>query len=125
MDVPVVSELAPPTRLLLGPGPSLVHPRVLRAMSTPLLGHLDPKFLEIMNEVRLNQLVVRFRDPAGVDDDAHTRRVTAQVIDAGVCYPSITTWRGVAGMRISVSNWSTDEDDVQRSIEDVVSSIFE
>ncbi len=45
-------ELCPPTRLLLGPGPSMVHPRVLRAMSTPLLGHLDPAFLEIMNEVQ-------------------------------------------------------------------------
>lgn len=52
MNAPVVSELVPPQRLLLGPGPSLVHPRVLRAMSTPLLGHLDPKFLEIMNEVQ-------------------------------------------------------------------------
>ena len=47
-----VPELAPPQRLLLGPGPSMVHPRVLRAMSTPLLGHLDPRFLEIMNEVQ-------------------------------------------------------------------------
>ena len=73
--------------------------------------------VEIMNEVRLNQLVVRFRDPAGVDDDAHTRTVTARVIAGGVCYPSITTWRGVAGMRISVSNWSTDEDDVRASLD--------
>ena len=52
MSVPAVPELAPPTRLLLGPGPSPVHPRVLKAMSTPLVGHLDPKFLEIMNEVQ-------------------------------------------------------------------------
>jgi alanine-glyoxylate transaminase / serine-glyoxylate transaminase / serine-pyruvate transaminase len=52
MPAPQVSELAPPSRLLLGPGPSMVHSRVLRAMSTPLLGHLDPKFLEIMNEVQ-------------------------------------------------------------------------
>ncbi|MCM2333083.1 MAG: aminotransferase class V-fold PLP-dependent enzyme, partial [Anaeromyxobacteraceae bacterium] len=52
MPVPAVPELAPPTRLLLGPGPSPVHPRVLKAMSTPLVGHLDPKFLEIMNEVQ-------------------------------------------------------------------------
>lgn len=50
--IPNVPELAPPRRLLLGPGPSEVHPRVLRAMSTPLLGHLDPRFLEIMNEVQ-------------------------------------------------------------------------
>src|SRR5207302_2304844 len=47
-----VGELAPPSRLLLGPGPSMVHPRVLRAMSTPLLGHLDPEFLQIMNETQ-------------------------------------------------------------------------
>ncbi len=39
-------------RLLLGPGPSNAHPRVLEAMSQPLLGHLDPAFLEIMNEVQ-------------------------------------------------------------------------
>ena len=50
--VKLVSELVPSPRLLLGPGPSLVHPRVLRAMSTPLLGHLDPEFLTIMNEVQ-------------------------------------------------------------------------
>jgi glutamate/tyrosine decarboxylase-like PLP-dependent enzyme len=70
----------------------------------------------VMNEVTLNQLVVAFRDPAGVDDDAHTRAVVARVIDDGVCYPSLTTWRGVAAMRLSVSNWSTDEDDVRRSV---------
>ena len=36
----------------MGPGPSEVHPRVLAAMGRPLLGHLDPAFLEIMNQVR-------------------------------------------------------------------------
>lgn len=41
-----------PKRILLGPGPSEVHPRVLAAMARPLLGHLDPAFLEIMNDVR-------------------------------------------------------------------------
>ncbi|WP_224449641.1 pyridoxal-phosphate-dependent aminotransferase family protein [Haloprofundus salilacus] len=49
---PVVDELTPPQRTLMGPGPSDVHPRVLRAMSTPLVGHLDPSFIEIMNEVQ-------------------------------------------------------------------------
>ncbi|MCL5045605.1 MAG: alanine--glyoxylate aminotransferase family protein [Actinobacteria bacterium] len=43
-------ELRPSSRLLLGPGPSPVDPRVLRAMSAPTLGHLDPEFLGIMNE---------------------------------------------------------------------------
>jgi len=43
-------ELNPPSRVLMGPGPSDVHPRVLKAMATPLVGHLDPSFLQIMNE---------------------------------------------------------------------------
>jgi alanine-glyoxylate transaminase/serine-glyoxylate transaminase/serine-pyruvate transaminase len=42
--------LNPTPRLLLGPGPSDAHPSVLRAMATPLLGHLDPQFLELMNQ---------------------------------------------------------------------------
>jgi len=72
--------------------------------------------VEVMNEVALNQLVVRFRDPKGRDDDAHTRKVVAAVIAEGICYPSVTVWRGVAAMRISVSNWSTDGEDVKASV---------
>src|SRR5580765_7324567 len=45
-------QLNPTPRLLLGPGPSDAHPRVLTAMATPLLGHLDPQFLAIMNETK-------------------------------------------------------------------------
>lgn len=45
-------EFLPPQRLLLGPGPSQVHPRVLRALATPLLGHLDPAFLTVMNDIQ-------------------------------------------------------------------------
>jgi alanine-glyoxylate transaminase/serine-glyoxylate transaminase/serine-pyruvate transaminase len=47
-----VSELRPSSRILMGPGPSDVHPRVLRAMATPLVGHLDPEFLSLMNETQ-------------------------------------------------------------------------
>ena len=45
-------DLKPSPRTLLGPGPSNVHPRVLRAMVTPLLGYLDPEFLVIMDEIK-------------------------------------------------------------------------
>ena len=45
-------DLKPSPRILLGPGPSNVHPRVLRAMATPLVGHLDPEFLVIMDETK-------------------------------------------------------------------------
>ncbi|MEM7413324.1 MAG: alanine--glyoxylate aminotransferase family protein [Myxococcota bacterium] len=41
-----------PRRLLLGPGPSNVHPRVLEAMSQPLVGHLDPAFLGLLDQVQ-------------------------------------------------------------------------
>jgi glutamate/tyrosine decarboxylase-like PLP-dependent enzyme len=67
--------------------------------------------IEVMNEVVLNQLVVRCGD-----DDAHTRAVLAHVLASGECYPTATTWRGKAAFRISVSNWMTDDDDVRRSV---------
>src|SRR5438105_4728964 len=52
MPMQVLSQLKPSPRILLGPGPSDVHPRILTAMANPLLGHLDPQFLEIMNETQ-------------------------------------------------------------------------
>ncbi|MFP3853944.1 MAG: pyridoxal-phosphate-dependent aminotransferase family protein, partial [Anaerolineales bacterium] len=52
LDAESYPELTPPKRLLLGPGPSQVHPRVLRAMATPLVGHLDPYFLELMDRTQ-------------------------------------------------------------------------
>src|SRR5436853_3274667 len=50
MSVP--GQLNPSPRLLLGPGPSDAHPLVLGAMTTPLLGHLDPQFLDVMNDTQ-------------------------------------------------------------------------
>lgn len=45
-------QFNPTQRVLMGPGPSDAHPRVLKAMSTPLQGHLDPEFVNTMNEVK-------------------------------------------------------------------------
>lgn len=50
-SVPMLS-LNPPHRVLLGPGPSDVHPRVLAALGMPLLGHLDPTFVAIMDQTQ-------------------------------------------------------------------------
>jgi alanine-glyoxylate transaminase / serine-glyoxylate transaminase / serine-pyruvate transaminase len=47
-----MQNFLPPRRLLLGPGPSMVHPRVLQAMAAPLVGHLDPAFLGVMNDIQ-------------------------------------------------------------------------
>ena len=71
--------------------------------------------VEVLNQVVLNQVLVRFRAGDG-DDDAHTHRVIERVQHDGTCWMSGTTWQGGAAMRISVSNWSTDEADVDRSV---------
>ncbi|MBL7164643.1 MAG: alanine--glyoxylate aminotransferase family protein [Anaerolineales bacterium] len=52
MQPPQTSDLNLSSRILLGPGPSMVAPRVLRALSQPPVGHLDPEFLTIMAEVQ-------------------------------------------------------------------------
>src|SRR5438093_1573740 len=50
MQVP--NEFQPPPRLLMGPGPSMVAPSVLTAMAKPLVGHLDPSFIKMMEEIK-------------------------------------------------------------------------
>jgi alanine-glyoxylate transaminase / serine-glyoxylate transaminase / serine-pyruvate transaminase len=50
MEIP--APFTPPERLLMGPGPSNVAPSVLQAMSKPLLGHLDPLFIKMMEEIK-------------------------------------------------------------------------
>ena len=65
---------------------------------------------EILNEVVLNQVLVRFGG-----DDAVTRETVAAVQADGTCWLSGTVWQGRAAMRISVSNWRTTAEDVELS----------
>src|SRR5215470_17087209 len=60
-------ELTPAVRVLLGPGPSNVHPRVLQALATPLVGHLDPEFIRFMEETKaLLRFVFQTKNPLTV-----------------------------------------------------------
>jgi glutamate/tyrosine decarboxylase-like PLP-dependent enzyme len=77
----------------------------------------DPR-VRVLNDVVLNQVLVRFGD-----DDALTREVVARVQRDGTCWLAGSTWKGVAVMRISVSNWSTTEDDVERSAAAILRAI--
>lgn len=52
LEKPMVRSFNPPIRVLMGPGPSDVHPRVLAAMARPTIGHLDPEFVRMMDEVK-------------------------------------------------------------------------
>ena len=73
-----------------------------------LLGASDG--VEILNDVVLNQVLVRFGD-----DDELTRAVIHEVQEDGTCWLGGTTWRGVAAMRVSVTSWRTTDEDVERS----------
>jgi len=71
---------------------------------------VDIEGASVLNDIVLNQVLVRF------GDDENTDRVIEATQRSGVCWMGATTWRGVRAMRISVSNWSTTEDDVDRSV---------
>jgi glutamate/tyrosine decarboxylase-like PLP-dependent enzyme len=77
----------------------------------------DPR-VKVLNDVVLNQVLVRFGD-----DDATTREVVTRVQRDGTCWLGGTTWHGVVAMRISVSNWSTSEEDVERSAAAILRAI--
>jgi glutamate/tyrosine decarboxylase-like PLP-dependent enzyme len=66
--------------------------------------------VEVLNDIVLNQVLVRFTGAVPTDE------VIRRVQDDGTCWLSGTTWRGEHAMRISVSNWQTTEDDVDRSV---------
>jgi glutamate/tyrosine decarboxylase-like PLP-dependent enzyme len=71
--------------------------------------------VKILNDVVLNQVLVRFEPPGGGDADAFTDGVIAEVQRDGTCWLGGTSWHGLAAMRVSVSNWSTTEADIDRS----------
>jgi alanine-glyoxylate transaminase / serine-glyoxylate transaminase / serine-pyruvate transaminase len=76
--------LQPPRRYLFGPGPSMVHPRVYEALSKPIVGHLDPYFIQVMGDVQ--QLLKM----------AYGTRDGATLVISGT---------GSAGMEASVANF--------------------
>ena len=81
--MPSTPTFNPPARILMGPGPSGAHPRVLKAMTAPILGHLDPEFLRIMDDC--NQML---RDVMGTEN-----RITLA-----------TPGTGTSGMEAAVMN---------------------
>jgi len=80
--------------------------------------------VRVVNEVVLNQVLVRFERPGATpeDSDDWTREVIARVQREGTCWLSGTVWRGRALMRISVCNWSTTMEDVRRSAAAILSA---
>ena len=78
--------------------------------------------IEILNDVVLDQVLVRFTASDGRDADARTREVIGRVQSDGTCWLAGTTWHGVAAMRISIVNWSTTDEDVDRSVSAILAA---
>src|SRR5512141_1588775 len=83
MTAPNIPELDTPTRILLGPGPGMPHPRVIRALGTPTLGHLDPELLKLYQQ---EQDLLRY------------------VFQTGNAWTFALSGTGTAGMEASLAN---------------------
>jgi alanine-glyoxylate transaminase / serine-glyoxylate transaminase / serine-pyruvate transaminase len=85
------AELQPADRILLGPGPSNIHPRVMKAMLSPVVGHLDPDFVRVMEDIkRLLRMVFQTENE--------------------ITFPVSGT--GSAGMETAIANLVEDGDEV-------------
>jgi alanine-glyoxylate transaminase/serine-glyoxylate transaminase/serine-pyruvate transaminase len=89
--------------VLLGPGPSNVHPRVLKAMLSPVLGHLDPDFIKVMEDVKkLLRLVFRTKNeitfPVSGTGSAGMETAMASLIEDGD--EVVIAFAGVFGQRL-------------------------
>lgn len=100
----VAPEINMPPRILLGPGPSMVDPNVLKAMATPLVGHLDPEFLGLMNRTQNllryvfeteNQLTV----PVSGTGTAAMESAVANMVEPGD--PVLVCCNGYFGLRLA------------------------
>jgi glutamate/tyrosine decarboxylase-like PLP-dependent enzyme len=90
--------------------------RLAARMAERLSAHAS---LRVLNDVVLNQVLVRVDGP---DPDATTRDTIARLQADGTCWAGGTTWHGMAALRISISNWSTTEADVDRSAAAIVAA---
>ncbi len=78
----------------------------------------------LLNDVVLNQAMIRFESLAGNGDEL-TPAVIARVQQEGTCWLSGTRWHGMSAMRVSVSNWRTTPEDIDRSAEAILRCLDE
>jgi glutamate/tyrosine decarboxylase-like PLP-dependent enzyme len=91
-------------------------------MAARLAGH---RCAHILNEVVLNQVLVQFRWPGGDDAAAAalTEEVIARVQQGGICWTGGTRWQEQVAMRISIANWCTTAEDVDRSVDAILAVV--
>jgi glutamate/tyrosine decarboxylase-like PLP-dependent enzyme len=97
----------------------LVTNTCARAEQMAELLRVDPA-ITILNDVVLNQVLVRVRSRSGGNI---TPAVISQVQQAGVCWVGGTTWQKEPAMRISISNWSTNAADIEMSAASILDAV--
>jgi glutamate/tyrosine decarboxylase-like PLP-dependent enzyme len=91
-----------------------------KRMSERLAAHPG---VQVLNDVVLNQVLVRFTSPSSnVNPDDWTMEVIRRVQKTGTCWVGGTTWHNRRAMRISVSNWSTTETDIDVAAEAILNA---
>jgi glutamate/tyrosine decarboxylase-like PLP-dependent enzyme len=90
------------------------HCRIARRMARRLS---EEAGIRVLNDVALNQVVVRFGD-----DDALTRRVIERIQADGTCFAAGADWKGQWIMRLSVTSWATGEEDADRSVAAIIAA---
>jgi aromatic-L-amino-acid decarboxylase len=78
--------------------------------------------VRILNEVCLNQVLIRFDHGRGAGDDAFNAAVAERVRAEGTCWLGTTSWRGAVAIRVSICNWSTTTADIDRSAEAILAA---
>jgi glutamate/tyrosine decarboxylase-like PLP-dependent enzyme len=76
--------------------------------------------VEVLNDVVLNQVLVRFGASSAELADERTDAVIARIQRCGVCWIGGTDWHGMRAMRVSLVNWSTTEQDIERTIDSII-----
>lgn len=97
-------EINMPPRTLLGPGPSMVDPRVLKAMATPLVGHLDPEFIKLMDRTQellryVFQTENKLTIPVSGTGTAAMETAVANMVEQGD--PVLVCVNGYFGLRLA------------------------
>lgn len=90
------------------------------AQARRFASHLAAEYgVEVLNEVTLNQLAVRFHHPA-LDADTHTQNVTDAFQHAGIGWAQTSRFNGQTILRLSLTNWATTDDDIDRSAQSLI-----
>jgi glutamate/tyrosine decarboxylase-like PLP-dependent enzyme len=93
------------------------------ALARRMAARLQAGGVSVLNEIALNQVLVRFEPPRGGDADAFTRAVVSRIQQGGTLWASGTRWRGREALRLPVSNWSTSEADADASAAAILDAV--